>query len=121
MSGKKLLAIFISTVLMLSMLAGCGDATGGSGDSDDSGKLTRSVTKQSFCAVDVQQVLVKTIFGNILGLCSAVEQTLAVLEKCVEESSYNTVTMPVLGPVFMAQMKNIAVHTDYVVIFFQIL
>lgn len=61
--------------------------------------------------------LLKVIFGNARALCTAVAATLAQLERCVGECAGNTVTAPLVGPVFVAQIGNIAQHTEYVLNF----
>ena len=66
---------------------------------------------------DVPPRLLKVIFGNARALCGAVEATLAQLERCVQESARNTVTAPLVGPVFVAQIGSIAQHTEYVLNF----
>lgn len=78
---------------------------------------TATTTSSSPTQTEVPPRVLKVIFGNARALSEAVEATLGELERCVRESAGNRVTAPVLGPVFVAQMGNIAQHTEYVLNF----
>ena len=70
MTGKKLLAIFISTCMMVSLLAGCGNDGGGSGDS---GKIKIGVSIWS--STDVLGAQCKKILDKAAEVLGDVELT----------------------------------------------
>jgi len=81
------------------------------------GQMVRSSGSIKQRQFSIPQRLLKTIFGNIKLLCSAITHTLSELEKSAKENPLNTVTMPLFGSVFIAEINNIAEHVDYVINF----